>query len=168
MDMLNYFSTLARYHVWTTGKMLDAVATMSDAHYREDCGLFFHSVHGTLNHMLVGERLWYARFAEGTSLKIPLNAELESDRTALANELRNAVKRWAVWVPTVDSKQFDDNLQYTRTSGEAVTTPFAPTLGHIFNHGTHHRGQISAALTAMKYPVLEIDLIYMLQAGTKK
>lgn len=168
MDMRDYFGTLARYHVWATEKLLAEVAIMSDAHYRQDSGLFFTSVHGTLNHMLVGEQHWYSRLAEGISLKLPLNAELEPDRTALAAALRGAVKRWDAWIATVDVERFNGNIRYIKASGEQITTPFASTLGHVFNHGTHHRGQISAALTGMNYAVLEMDLIYMLQAEMKQ
>jgi uncharacterized damage-inducible protein DinB len=167
MDFISYFTTLARYHVWATEKVLAEVETMSDAHYRQDCGLFFKSVHGTLNHMLVGETAWYARFAEGVSLKLALNAELETDRQAVIAALRQAVKRWGTWVPAIDMQRFDGNLQYNRASGEQVIVPYASALGHVFNHGTHHRGQLSAALTAMHYKVPEMDLIYMLQAEMK-
>jgi uncharacterized damage-inducible protein DinB len=167
MDMQRYFDTLARYHVWATDKLLAEVERMSDAHYRQECGLFFRSVHGTLNHMLVGEQHWYSRFAEGVSLKLPLNAELESDRIALAAALRGAVKNWSAWIATMDTQRLDGTLHYTKASGGQVTVPFASALGHVFNHGTHHRGQISAALTALNYAAPEMDLIYMLQAEMK-
>ncbi|MGZ3158976.1 MAG: DinB family protein [Burkholderiaceae bacterium] len=166
--MRNYFETLARYHIWATDKLLAEAGQMSDAHYRQDCGLFFKSVHGTLNHMLVGERHWYSRCAEGISLTLPLNAELEMDRMKLATALRDAVKRWGPWIETVDAKRFESNLHYTRTSGGQVAVPFAITLGHVFNHGTHHRGQVSAALTALGYKAPEMDLIYMLQLEMKR
>lgn len=165
--MQNHFKTLARYHVWATDKLLDEVARMSDVHYRQDCGLFFNSVHGTLNHMLVGEQHWYSRFAEGISLKLALNAEIESDRFTLATALRAAVNRWGEWTATMDVKRFDGNLDYTSSSGGRVIVPFSSALGHVFNHGTHHRGQISAALSGMNYAAPEMDLIYMLQAEMK-
>jgi uncharacterized damage-inducible protein DinB len=168
MHMQNYFETLARYHGWANEKLLAEVGQMSDAHYHQNCGLFFKSVHGTLNHMLVGEKHWYSRFAEGISLTLPLNAELETDRALLASALRDAVKRWGPWVATMDVKRFEDNLHYTRTSGGQVAVPFASALGHVFNHGTHHRGQVSAALTAMDYKAPEMDLIYMLQIEMMK
>jgi uncharacterized damage-inducible protein DinB len=168
MDMQKYFETLARYHVWATDKLLTEVAQMSDAHYRQDCGLFFKSVHGTLNHMLVGEQHWYSRFAEGISLKMALNTELETDRTALEATLRNAVKHWGIWIAGMDTRRFTENLHYMRAAGGQVVVPFAPALGHVFNHGTHHRGQISAALTAMSYKAPEMDLIYMLQIDMVK
>ena len=166
--MHDYFAMLARYHLWATDKMLAQVASISDAHYRQDSGLFFQSVHGTLNHMLVGELHWYSRFADGVSLKMALNSELETERAQTVAALQQAVARWSDWLATVPPERYASQIHYTRASGAQVVTPFAATLGHVFNHGTHHRGQISAALTGMGYACPEMDLIYMLQAEMKK
>jgi uncharacterized damage-inducible protein DinB len=54
-------------------------------------------------------------------------------------------------------------LSYTTMRGQPATLPFAATLAHVFNHGTHHRGQITAALTALGRPSPELDLVYCLQ-----
>lgn len=166
--MRNYFAMLARYHVWASEKLLAAVAAMDETLYRRDCGLFFASVHGTLNHMLVGETLWHARLADGVSPKLALNSELEAGRAALADALLAAANRWSDWLASVPAQRFDQKLDYQRSSGEAVSVPFAATLGHVFNHGTHHRGQISAALTGNGYPCPEIDLVYFLVEEGKK
>ena len=63
MNPLAHFSQLARYNVWATARLLDAVAPVGEDQYRRDVGLFFKSIHGTLNHLLVAEQLWFARFA---------------------------------------------------------------------------------------------------------
>lgn len=165
MDARAYFSTLARYNVWATHRLFERVDALVDADYRRDCGLFFKSVHGTLNHLLVAEhRAWFPRFAEGISNKVALNEELESDRERLRNRLIDAVSRWLPLIASVDTARFDGALTYTTTNGVAQSLPYAPTLGHIFNHGTHHRGQISAAITAMGHACPELDLAHMLQA----
>ena len=166
--MRDYFDMLARYHLWATDKLLTQLAGISDAHYRQDCGLFFRSVHGTLNHMLVGELHWHARFADGVSLKLALNAELKFGRAATVAALRDAVCHWSDWLAAVAPERFTSQIHYSRASGEQVITPFAATLGHVFNHGSHHRGQISAALTGMGYACPEMDIIYMLQSEMKK
>ena len=87
-----HFLTLARYHQWATERLLEGVAEVSDANYRRNTGLFFGSIHGTLNHLLVGENLlWLVRFSQGTSPRVALDAEVEVDRHSLALRLREDV-----------------------------------------------------------------------------
>lgn len=163
-----YFASLARYHVWATGKLYEHVDSLSDSDYRSDGGLFFKSVHGTCNHLLVAEHAaWFPRFAEGVSNKVALDTELESGRTALRERLLAAVPRWQALVASFDDARFAGTLDYTTTNGVALSLPFAPTLGHVFNHATHHRGQITAAITAMGYPCPVIDWVAMLQAESR-
>jgi uncharacterized damage-inducible protein DinB len=164
-----YLASLARYHAWATAKLYEHVDRLDDADYRKDAGLFFKSVHGTLNHLLVADTVWFPRFAEGVSNKVALDAELESDRAALRDRLLAAVPRWQGLIESFDTARFAEasTLDYTTAKGIAQSLPFAPTLGHVFNHATHHRGQITAAITAMGYPCPEIDWVWMLQAESQ-
>jgi uncharacterized damage-inducible protein DinB len=164
MDSTAYFSTLARYNVWATRRLLDAIEPLSDEDYRRDVGLFFKSIHGTLNHLLVGEHmLWYRRFAEGVSLKLALNEEIEPVRARLAQALRGGAANWLPLIESWPVEKFEGLLSYTTMRGMPANLPFALTLAHVFNHGTHHRGQITAALTALGQKCPELDLVYMLQ-----
>jgi uncharacterized damage-inducible protein DinB len=169
--MRHYFAALARYHVWATGRLYAHIDTLSDAEYRKDAGLFFKSVHGTCNHLLVAEHaVWYPRFADGVSNKVALDAELESDRVALRERLLAAVPRWQALIASFDDARFAgaSTLDYTTTKGIAQSLPFAPTLGHVFNHATHHRGQVTAAITVMGYPFPVLDWVAMLQAESRE
>ena len=165
MDAHNHFATLARYNLWGTQRLLDAhLAALPEADYRRDCGLYFKSIHGTLNHLLIGEHgVWYPRFAEGTSPQVALNAEVEPDRACVRQRLLDGAQRWLDLIAAWPAAQFDGTLDYVNLSGKAMSLPFAATLAHVFNHGTHHRGQITAALTAMGKPSPELDLIDLLQ-----
>ena len=164
-----YFLTLARYNVWATRRLFDALAAVDDAAYRRDIGLFFRSIHGTLNHLLVAEHwLWFRRFAEGVSPKVALDAEAESDRARLAERLLAGAASWQPLIERWPAARFAGTFDYTTSKGVAVSLPFALTLAHVFNHGTHHRGQITAALTALGQPGPELDLVYMLQEEMKK
>lgn len=161
----SYLATLARYNVWASRKLLGHVDALSDTEYRRDAGLFFKSVHGTLNHLLVAEHeLWYPRFAAGVSPKRGLNEQLEDDRVRLRERLLTAAQRWEPLIVGWPDERFAGTLDYVSTDGFARSLPFAATLGHVFNHGTHHRGQISAAITAMGHACPEIDLPWMLHA----
>jgi uncharacterized damage-inducible protein DinB len=160
-----HFTALARYNVWATQRLLDAIAPLSDTDYRRDVGLFFKSIHGTLNHLLVGEHLiWFRRFAEGVSPKDSLDREAEADRQRLATALLDGAARWEPLIQSWPAERFDGQLSYTTMSGTPANLPFAATLGHVFNHGTHHRGQITAALTALGQPGPDLDWVVLLQA----
>lgn len=159
-----HFGLLARYNVWATARLLGAVRALPEDDYRSDVGLFFHSIHGTLNHLLVGEHLlWFVRFAEGCSPTVALDAEVEPDRAQLDARLREGAARWAPLIASFKPERWNGTLDYTTMRGTAASLPFAATLAHVFNHGTHHRGQITAALTALGHPSPELDLVYFLQ-----
>ena len=168
MNPHTHFSTLARYNGWATQRLLQAIEPVSDADYRRDLGLFFKSIHGTLNHLLVGEHLlWYPRFARGASPKagpaLTLDMEAEPDRARLGQALKGGAANWLPLIESWPAERFDGTLTYTNTNGITATLPFTATLSHVFNHGTHHRGQISAALTQLGQPAPVLDLVYFLQ-----
>jgi uncharacterized damage-inducible protein DinB len=167
MNARDHFLMLARYHVWATDRLLDRhVSKLSDDEHKRDVGLFFKSVHGTLNHLLVAEHgLWFQRFVNGQSPKRKLNEEVHADRAALHAALKQAVRDWQPAIEAWDESRFDGALTYTSTEGVTRTLPFTPTLTHVFNHGTHHRGQISAALTMLGHEAPELDLLYPVVAA---
>jgi len=156
--------TMARYNLWATRRLYGHVDALPESDYRRAAGLFFDSVHGTLNHLLVGEhQLWRARFAEGVSPSLRLDAEVEPDRTRLRERLLEGALAWLPLIEVWPESRLQGTLDYQRMAGQPVSLPFAATLAHVFNHGTHHRGQITAAITAMGHPCPELDLVTMLQ-----
>ena len=170
MDTMNtspwhsHFKGQARYHVWATHRLLEAVSRVSVEDYQRDAGLFFKSIHGTLNHMLVAEHLlWYARFAKGASPVLSLDAEIEPDRERLAQALKGGSANWTQLIDTWPAERFDGHLDYQTSKGVPQSLPFAATLSHVFNHATHHRGQITAALTGLGHAAPELDWVYHLQ-----
>jgi uncharacterized damage-inducible protein DinB len=165
MNPTQHFSQLARYNQWATARLLDAVAVLPDEDYRRDVGLFFRSIHGTLNHLLVGEHLlWFVRFSEGSSPRVALDTEVETDRQLLAQRLHEGAARWQSLIAGWPQERWGGTLDYTTMRGTAASLPFSATLAHVFNHGTHHRGQVTAALTALGQPCPELDLVNFLQA----
>ncbi|MDO9132677.1 DinB family protein [Hydrogenophaga sp.] len=164
MDAHQHFTQLARYNVWATQQLLFAIEPVNEFDYRRDLRLFFKSIHGTLNHLLVGEHmLWQRRFARGESPKVALDMEVEPERDRLAQALKGGAKVWEPLITSWPAERFDGALSYTNMRGQAMNLPFATTLAHVFNHGTHHRGQISAALTILGQPAPELDLVFFLQ-----
>ncbi|MFN7123648.1 MAG: DinB family protein [Hydrogenophaga sp.] len=159
-----HFVQLARYNVWATEQLLSAIEPVNEFDYRRDLRLFFKSIHGTLNHLLVGEHMiWQRRFSRGESPALDLAMEVEPERDRLAQALKGGAKVWEPLIASWPADRFDGKLDYITTRGQAMSLPFATTLAHVFNHGTHHRGQISAALTLLGQPAPELDLVVFLQ-----
>ena len=162
---LNHFQTLARYNAWATERLLNAIDQMTEQDYRRDVGLFFKSVHGTLNHLVVGEHLlWFRRFNDGVSPTVPLDSQMHEGRVEVAQALREGALRWEPAMRDWPQGRWDGVLNYTTMRGTQASLPFVSTLAHVFNHATHHRGQITAALTHMGYDCPELDMVYFLQS----
>ncbi|MGE3849619.1 MAG: DinB family protein [Gammaproteobacteria bacterium] len=154
---------LARYHAWATEVLFGVVRILDDARYRANVGLFFRSVHGTLNHLLVADQVWYGRCIDAPFTVAGLDTEFETERGALACALRAATERWATWLDTLDDARLASTLVYRNMSGAAFEQPLSSVLLHVFNHATHHRGQISAALTQAGLAAPEMDLVWYLR-----
>lgn len=162
MNLRSLLGQMAAYHGWAYGRLFDAVDRMAESDYRHDFGLFFRSVHGTLNHLLVVERLWRERL-EGVPASTPrLDQELQHERGALREALLDFASRWPVFVSGIPEPALGEALAYRNLQGIDLSLPLAPLILHVFNHATHHRGQISAVLTRLGFPAPEMDLPYFL------
>jgi uncharacterized damage-inducible protein DinB len=159
--MKAHFASFARYNEWANRLLYDAAASLPDADYRADRGAFFKSLHGTLNHLLVADRIWMQRFTgEGTApdrLNAILHEALADLRAARAAEDRRII----AYVDGLDDERLAGTIAYRRVSTpDMVVQPLAPALSHFFNHQTHHRGQAHAILTGLTGKAPELDLLY--------
>ncbi|MCA3738107.1 MAG: DinB family protein [Phenylobacterium sp.] len=153
---------MARYHAWATEGLLSSIAQIPDEPYAKPCGLFFGSIHGTLNHLLLTDsQIWFPRFKSEPITSLPLDAELESDRVNLASRLIAATARWPDYVASLDEPTLADDLRYTMTTGQPRALPMTAALQHVFNHATHHRGQITAAISMLGFEFQPLDLPYL-------
>ena len=89
--MLARYRMFAGYNAWANERLYAAAAKLSDADYRADRGAFFKSVHGTLNHLLVGDRIWMQRFTGRGEAPTQLGMILFDDLPALTAARRQGV-----------------------------------------------------------------------------
>ncbi len=154
---------MARYHSWATERLVASIGPAPEELYRRPCGLYFRSIHGTLNHLLLTDsEIWYPRFSGSRSTGLPLDAELESDRAVLASRLVAAAARWSDYVGNLSESALADELRYTMTTGQPRGLPMPAALLHVFNHATHHRGQITAAMSMLGLEYEPLDLPYLI------
>lgn len=159
----DYFQTLARYNKWANERLYDACGKLSDADYYAERPAFFRSIHRTLNHILVGDRIWLERLTGQPYSGLKLDQVLYEQRTELANARAREDARILALADQWRGSALEQDLSYRTTKGDPSTTPVILVLGHLFNHQTHHRGQITDLLmqTSIEPPVL--DLIYFLR-----
>jgi uncharacterized damage-inducible protein DinB len=164
----HHFDTFARYNAWANARLFDAAALLSDTDYRADRGAFFRSVHGTLNHLLVTDRVWMFRFTGEGDAPDRLDAILFQQLESLhrAREVEDA--RIVRYVTGLEVAALQGSITYRRVSTpEAITQPLAPALAHWFNHQTHHRGQVHALLTGLAGRAPELDLLFYQRLADK-
>lgn len=81
--MRSIFQMFAGYNSWANERLYAAAAALPDQEYRADHGAFFGSVHGTLNHLLVGDRIWMQRLTGAGEAPARLDAILFDDLDGL-------------------------------------------------------------------------------------
>jgi len=159
--MQQHFRMFAAYNRWANAQVYDAAAKLSEEELRRDTGAFFGSLLGTLNHVLVADRIWLKRFTgEGEAPKA-LDTILHADLAALRAAREAEDERIVAWVGSLTPKDLAGRFTYmTVTDLRTISQRLMPALAHFFNHQTHHRGQAHAILTALGKPSLALDLIY--------
>jgi len=158
--MLAHYRAFGRYNRWANGRLYEAVAALGDADYRADRGAFFKSLHGTLNHLLVTDRIWLKRFTGVGDAPVKLDAILHDDFEGLrgARDVEDA--RILDFVDGLDVARLAGTVKFRRVSTpEVFEEPLMPLLAHLFNHQTHHRGQAHAILTGITGKAPELDLV---------
>ena len=169
---LQQYRWLARYNRWFNERLYDACEQLADAARKQDRGAFFGSIHGTLNHLVWGDRLWLRRFAaqppgfralEPGVIALPAGAVHETVLYGDWQELRAA--RRALDAAIVDWMQEMapgwplTTMRYANTKGVRREHPAWQALTHFFNHQAHHRGQVTTLLMQAGVDVGVTDLI---------
>ncbi len=159
----SYFLTLARYNAWANRRLYDACAALSEAEYMKPRQAFFGSIHGTLNHLLVGDRIWLSRLEHKPNPKITLDQILYGDLVALRVARQAEDDHLINVVGAIAEHRLDQPLAYANTTGRRFQTPLRLVLGHLFNHQTHHRGQVHGLLSQTGVAPPSLDLINYLR-----
>ena len=176
--MLTHIRLLTNYNTRFNRQVLDAAANLTEAQFLEDRGAFFKSVCGTLNHILVGDILWFTRFynnfrpfpALAPVLEFPQPKGLDHVLYGNLDELRQArekldamISRWAF--EDLSEADLRQDLTYANTKGVVSSRNFFEVIMHVFNHHTHHRGQASTLLLQLGQDVGVTDFLVDIPAS---
>lgn len=158
-----HFRTFAGYNAWANKRLYDAAAKLPEAEYLKPRPAFFKSIHGTLNHILVGDRTWLGRLIGREPGILSLDQILYADLAGLRVARQAEDARLIAYVDRLSEAELLGSTSYRNMAGRPFTTPLAQALAHIFNHQTHHRGQVHDLLSQTGVAPPELDLIYYLR-----
>ena len=164
MPSKDYVLTMARYNQWQNESLIQAANGLSEEDRQRDRGSFFHSIQKTFSHILWGDQIWIGRFTgtQGPDGGIAESVDWFSDWDAFQEERKRFDAVILDWAHAVDEDWFKGDLHwYSGAVGRDVTKPKAMLSIQLFNHQTHHRGQIHAMLTAAGARPDDTDVPFM-------
>ncbi len=148
--MLAQFQHFAGYNGWANQRIYGEAAKLTGEQLWRDVGLFFRSVGGTLNHILVADRVWMKRFTGMGDHPTTLNAIIHRDFTELRAAREGDDRRIIDYVNSLTQQALELTFTYRKmTTPDMVTSQLWPDLLHVFNHQTHHRGQAHTGLSIL-------------------
>lgn len=160
-----YVQTMAAYNVEMNRRVYAAAGKLTDAERKEDRRLFWGSLHNTLNHLLWGDRVWMARFAgwpePGQSMRE--STQLHADFAELSSARVEADAAISAWAAGVEQRWLDEDFTwFSGAMKREMRLKRSLLVTHMFNHQTHHRGQVHAALTWFCHDPGDTDLPFVL------
>lgn len=174
MSLKNHFELLASYNQWMNSKIYEAAGQLGTDELAQDRRAFFGSILGTLNHILVADIIWLKRFAthphsqsslrEVVELPHPsrLDQILFDDFAALSERRVWLDRQISSWVSELSDDDLDLVLSYRNTKGVVGNKRLSSLILHLFNHQTHHRGQVTTLLSQAGKNVEVTDLLALI------
>jgi len=142
----DHFKRFAAYNAWANARLYDAATALTDFERKRDVKGYFKSLHGTLNHLLVADRIWLHRLTGEGHAPRSLDDILFEHFSALREAREAEDDRLTTYVAGLTAADLPAEIAYSNTRGEAKRLPRSIILAHMFNHQTHHRGQATHIL----------------------
>ncbi len=160
--MTTVYQRQAQYNTWMNKQIYSVCKDITDEERKKDMGAFFHSIHGTLNHLLLGDRVWMGRFLKKPVIFESLDQELYNNFDTLCIQHKQTDQDIETWVSNLTDDKLAVPLSYTSMSGNrSMTLLIGDAVLHLFHHQTHHRGQITTLISQLGYDFGETDLPLM-------
>lgn len=157
-----YCQALARYNEWMNSRLYALCATLPDEEVRTDRGAFFGSIYATLNHIAYADLAFLARFTGDPAVVPELGADLFGGFAALRAARAALDARLLAWTATLGEPWLSESQTYlSKVDGATRTRPRWLLVTHLFNHQTHHRGQVTTLLAQLGLDVGSTDLPFM-------
>jgi uncharacterized damage-inducible protein DinB len=156
MTVFEQLSLLSRYNQWMNGRLYGV--PLDEEQRTREMGAYFGSVRGTLNHLLIVDSVWMMRLSgdrqrfalrdrDGVVIRVSSSRQLVYADFSEMTERRSALDRdITAWVDGLTEQTLARDLRWKDSSEMEFEQPFADIVMHMFNHQTHHRGQVTTLI----------------------
>lgn len=158
MDLVSHYRLLARYNCIANQRLYAACAALDDSEYRKQRAGSFGSIHALLNHILLGDRIWISRFEGGGEHTPALATIVFASFTELRAAREREDARIEAFFNSVDDEFFSRTLNYVNSKGVRYAERAIIAAAHLFNHQTHHRGQVHVMLSQTPVTPPSLDM----------
>ncbi len=158
----NHFELMARYNQWMNEKLYQVCADIPDEERKKDLGAYFKSIHATLNHLLYGDKAWMGRFIKKPFQVKVIGQELYEDFGELHVERIVTDQEILDWSQVLSPEWLESQFEYTsNVDGKTRILPTWILVTHMFNHQTHHRGQVTTLIKQLGHEPGITDLPWL-------
>ena len=154
-----HFVTLADYQHWANDVLFNSLDHLQGEVIESDQGLFFGSIHHTVDHLLLVSQVWLARL-QGENPIVNYRVIHHPDWRELKLALRRETRKLQSWLEAQPEAFFDGQIDFAGSDGKPRQMWVREALTHLLTHYAHHRGQVSAVITRMRGPSPEMDFVF--------
>jgi uncharacterized damage-inducible protein DinB len=148
----SHYQLMAEYNCWMNQKLYSVCSAIPDEQRKQDLGAFFQSIHGTLNHLLYGDKAWMGRFTNMPFSVTRIGQEIYADFEELRIEREKTDQQILEWSMSLNPAYLSQPFEYiSNVDGQRRVLPTWILVTHMFNHQTHHRGQVTTLIKQIGY-----------------
>ncbi len=160
--MKEIYALLAEYNAHANMLLFGVLEKAPSELITREAGSWYGSILGLLNHIMRSELGWLARFRASPSgfksLASPAAAfdpatapkQLYDRFADLAKRRKQLDEVLIAFAAELSEDVLAKEVRFVNSRGEQESYVLGEILVHVFNHETHHRGQISQILDAAK------------------
>jgi uncharacterized damage-inducible protein DinB len=183
---INDVRTLYAYNLWASRRMFSALEKLSDAQFTAEAQSSFASIRETAFHILAAEWIWLQRW-QGASPRASVPNANASGRTwngltpgekpmyeelasvaALRAFAESLEQKRQAFLDSLEDDRLQRPLSYTDMAGKPFALPLVQLMQHVVNHGTYHRGQVTALLRQVGGETMSLDMSYFFREQQEK
>ena len=158
----NYFDALSKYNIWMNRNLYGICDSLDDETRKKDRGVFFASIHRTLDHILYGDKAWLERLRDKAYTPRNIDVTLHNNWEDLKIERFKIDDEIDLWVQSLSEDLLDEIFTFTsNVDKKERSVPMRILVQHLFNHQTHHRGQLTAMLSQLGINYGSTDLPFL-------